>query len=278
MISKTPFFGTYSQKPQSLIDIFCRGLFETCIYAKWIWTSHAVIEKISKIQFSILRRKGFLSAVYVDDSYLQGDDYENCFSNVLNTIEILRSLGFTTYPDKSKFIPNAYQMHHLFRIYFKLCPNDNYLTLEKKQKILNLCQEILREDVVTIRFLSQLIGNLVAAFPAITFGLFYYRALEMDEAKALQQSNRNYDASVRLSNEAKKELCWWITNIMSSFQHIHVPDPDITIYTASSILKWGVTDGYNPSGGRWKAEEINHINVLELKAIFIGVQTCQSNV
>ena len=60
---------------------------------------------------------------------------------------------------------------------------------------------------------------------------------------------------------------------MSSFQHIYVPDPDITIYTDSSTLGWGVTDGYNPSGGRWKADEINHINVLELKAIFIGVLT-----
>ena len=86
-----------------------------------------------------------------------------------------------------------------------------------------------------------------------------YIALETDKAKALQQSNGNYDASVRLSNEAKKELCWWITNVMSSFQHIHVPDPDIIIYA--------------DSGERWKVEEINHMNVLELKAIFIGVQT-----
>ena len=28
-----------------------------------------------------------------------------CFSKILNTIEILRSLGFTIHPDKCKFIP-----------------------------------------------------------------------------------------------------------------------------------------------------------------------------
>ena len=49
--------------------------------------------KISKIQLSIL--------LLYDDSYLQGDDYEDCFSNVLNTIDILRSLEFTIHPDKS---------------------------------------------------------------------------------------------------------------------------------------------------------------------------------
>ena len=95
----------------------------------------------------------------------------------------------------------------------------------------------------------------------------------MDKAKALRLSNGKYDASVRLLNEAKKELSWYITNIMSSTQDINVPDPDITIYTDSYTLGWGVTDGKNPSGGRWKADEINHINVLELKPIFIGVQT-----
>ena len=77
----------------------------------------------------------------------------------------------------------------------------------------------------------------------------------MDKTKALQQSSGNYDASVRLSNEAKKEMSWWITNIMSSLQHIHVPDPDITMYTDSSTLRWGVTDETNSSGGRWKADE-----------------------
>ena len=81
------------------------------------------------------------------------------------------------------------------------------LTLEKKGKILNLCHEILNKDLVTTRFLSKVIGNLVAASPAVTLGPFYYRALETDKTKALQQSHGNYDASVRLSNEVKKELC-----------------------------------------------------------------------
>ena len=70
----------------------------------------------------------------------------------------------------------------------------------------------------------------------------------MDKAKALQLSNGNYDTSVSLSNETKKELPWWITNILCNIQHIHVPDLDITIYTDSTTLGWGVTDGKNPSG------------------------------
>ena len=62
-----------------------------------------IFTQISKIQFSILREK--VVYVYVDSSYLQDDDYEGCFRNVLNTIKVLRSLGFTIRPGKSKFIP-----------------------------------------------------------------------------------------------------------------------------------------------------------------------------
>ena len=81
-------------------------------------------------------------------------------------------------------------MYHLFRIYFRLYPNDNYFNPgEKRKKFKPL------PDVVTIRFLSEVIGNLVAAFPAVTLGPFYCRASETDETKALQQSNGNYDAS-----------------------------------------------------------------------------------
>ena len=259
------------KKHQGYLTFFVEEYLKFVYMPNEYGTAMRIFTKISKIPFSILREKGFLSVVYVDDSYLQGDDYEDCFSNVPNTIEILRCLGFPIHPDKSKFIPTKCITYLGFILnYVQMTIT---LTMEKKQKNLNLCQEILGEDVVTIRFLSKLIGDLVAAFPAVTLGPFYYRALETDKTKALQQSNGNYDALVRLSNEAKKELCWWITNIMSSFQHICLPDPDITIYTDSSTIGSGVTDGYNPSGGRWKADEINHINVLELKAIFIGVLT-----
>ena len=60
---------------------------------------------------------------------------------------------------------------------------------------------------------------------------------------------------------------------MSSLQHINVPDPYITSYTDPSTLGWGFTDWNNPTGSRWSADEINNINVFELKAISIEVQT-----
>ena len=133
-----------------------------------------IFTKISKTPFSILREIGFLSVVYVDGSYLQRDCYEDCFSIVLNTIEVIRSLGFTIIPEKSKFIPT--QCIAFFG--FILNSVQMAITWRKQnsgeKKILNLRHEILKEDVVTTRFLSKHIGNLVLAFPEVTLGSFYY--------------------------------------------------------------------------------------------------------
>ena len=95
-----------------------------------------IFRKISKIPFSILREKGFISAVYVDDSYLQGGYYEDCFS-----IEIRTSLGFTIHTEKSKFIQT--QCITFLEFILNSVQMTTTLTLEKK-KILNLCHDILK--------------------------------------------------------------------------------------------------------------------------------------
>ena len=43
------------------------------------------------------------------------------------------------------------------------------------------------------------------------------------------------------------------------------------MYTDAILTGWGIAHGKAPSGGRWDENEITYINVLELKAIQIGV-------
>ena len=45
-----------------------------------------IFTKVSKVPLSHLRSKGFISVVFVDDSYLQGNTYKACHHNIENTI------------------------------------------------------------------------------------------------------------------------------------------------------------------------------------------------
>ena len=49
----------------------------------------------------ILKLNKFNRFAYVADSYLQGDTYQSCLTNILDTVNLLRELGFVINSDKS---------------------------------------------------------------------------------------------------------------------------------------------------------------------------------
>ena len=94
-----------------------------------------------------------------------------------------------------------------------------------------------------------------------------------EKAKALYSLKETMMLQLHYLMKLKKELHWLITNIWSSLQHILGSDSNIVIYAGLSTRGWDVADEKNLSRGRWIADKINRINVLELKAISLEVQT-----
>ena len=56
-------------------------------------------------------------------------------------------------------------------------------------------------------------------------------------------------------------------------RNIHLLDIDFTIHTDTSEIGWGATDGNNPTSDKWIEENGNHINYLEIKAIYLAVKS-----
>ena len=55
--------------------------------------------------FQSLRKQGHLSSSYIDDCYLQGDTYDECRQNVIQTKTQLQNLRFFPHEEKSQFTP-----------------------------------------------------------------------------------------------------------------------------------------------------------------------------
>ena len=75
-------------------------------------------------------------------------------------------------------------------------------------------------------------------------------------------------------NEIK--LYSWIFYI-DSLNVNNISNPDITIHTDASLTSWGTTNGVSLSWGLWYKTELEHINVLELKIIEIGIYKYRKN-
>ena len=58
----------------------------------------------------------------------------------------------------------------------------------------------------TIRKIAKFIGNIVATFPAVTLGPFYYRKLEKQKIMALKTNN--FDKLMVIDDESRAEVFW----------------------------------------------------------------------
>ena len=101
-----------------------------------------------------------------------------------------------------------------FRIYY-IVKAHRTSSDEKKNKIKTLHTNCLHSHEVSIRELGRILGNIVASFPADTFGPLHYR-------------------KINLSSKAVSEIHWWINSIDDSCHHINnISNPEVTIYTES---------------------------------------------
>jgi hypothetical protein len=147
------------------------------------------------------------------------------------------------------------------------------LPSDKRANIVKMIKRFSLLPICTIRELSQLIGILVAACPAVKYGWLYTKTLERQKYLALKKFN-NFETKIKLPNLILPDLLWWNQNILSSSNPMR-PDSEfgLEIFTDASRTGWGAYCNSKTVHGGWKTLELSfHINYLELLAIFMGLK------
>ena len=231
-------FCAYRPADQKYLKFQWRGkLYKYVCFPNGLAFCPRKFTKLLKPVCSHLRQLGHLSASHIDDSYLQGDDYEDCERNVKDTVQLFDSLGFTVHPEKSSFVPQH-------RITFMGSIIDSitmtvYPTSEKIEKIIHTCQALLECPHPTVREVASTLGLLISNFPAAKLGPLHFRSLDMDKIEALRLNKGNFDAFMQLSELSRSDLKWWINSARSLHNPISLPQPEVTLYTYASKEGWG---------------------------------------
>ena len=131
--------------------------------------------KLLKPVFSSLRKMGYVTAGYIDDTFLQGESYTECFQNVVDSVDLFQKLGFVIHPDKSVFKPT--QTLTFLGFIIDSVNMTVKLTAEKAEKIKQFCIKILNSKKLRLDNLLN-IGNMTASFPGVMYGPLYYRQIE----------------------------------------------------------------------------------------------------
>ena len=261
-----------SERYQKYLKFSWRGkLYQFTCLPNGLASAPRIFTKLLKPVYASLRNLGHIVFGYIDDSYLQGDDVKSCKENVSATHSTFTNLGFLPHEEKSVVEPTQ----ELILLGFVL--NSLTMTISltplRAQKLVNACSMLLKMEKPTIRTVAQVIGLMVASFPAIPHAQLFYRALERDKTKALQQQKGDFEAIMTYSSEAKSDLKWWVQNIPTMSKSVLLCSPDLTIQSDASLLGWGAHCNDRHAQGQWTKEEAtHHINYLETTAAFFALQ------
>ena len=186
-----------------------------------------VFTKILKPALATLHSMGHISVAHIDDCYLQGQTYDKCVVNVLDTFMLLDNLGFVIHPIKSILKPSQ-QIITLGFLINSLTMTIR-LTRDKAIDLKNACKALrTASKLQTIREVGRIIGKIVASFPGVMYGPLYYRELDKDKTQALKEAKGDFDATMALSQSAKTELHWWECHVENSFQKLTHEEPQVS--------------------------------------------------
>ena len=233
--------------------------------------------KLMKPVLCVLRTKGHIIIIFIDDLLLIATSFQKCCETVIETIQLLAKLGFVVHLTKSVFIPQ--QIATFLGFVINSTTMKITLTTDKIVKITNHISKLLDSSSPTIREVAQVIGYIISSLPAVQYGQCHYRAIEHDKITALKNSKGNFDSHICLSNSATQELHWWLLNLPNSFNFVVKPVVDVTMNSDASLSGWGGVMGEVSTGGHWTPDEANHhINYLEILAAYFVLKSFHQDI
>ena len=236
--------------------------------------------KLLKPIISLLRRLGARNIIYMDDLWGGEQNLEVSALYAWLTVKLLQALGFVVNLPKSVLDPTQILDDYLGFIVNSI-ELRLYLPRQKIIKIQKACKDLLKQEIVTVRMMAQVIGQLVAASRAVFPAPLHYRQMQMTQISALLKNQKQYGTEMTLTSGCKQELRWWIENLDDwngkSFA-LNIPSNALVIESDASNKGWGAVCEGVTTQGMWTEEEKRmHINEKELLAASLATQAFTRN-
>ena len=125
-----------------------------------------------------------------------------------------------------------------------------------------------------------ILGHLASLKRLVPHGRLRMRSLQWHLKSQWSPESDPPSLPVALPEEARRDLSWWMVR-----DHLLVgvrfgtPSPDLHLYSDASSSGWGAHLLDQNVSGVWSAQEkLLHINLLEMKALFLALQAFQEDV
>ena len=243
-------------------------------------TAPLIFTSIVKEVRLLALQQGIRIHQYLDDWLIHAPSKEECHQQTQNLLNLIQELGFLVNHKKSELVPS--QRFDFLGYHFLLDLGLVKPTQDRWMKLQDMFRRLSSKSVISARTLMSTIGLLASTEKTVKLGRMHMRPFQW-HLKTHWKYPMPLDTPIPWNQKMIRHGEWWLdpTNVLQG-EFLHPREHEKLIFTDASNAGWGVHFDHESTRGVWShAEKHLHINLLEMKEVFLALQffrlTCKNN-
>ena len=215
---------------------------------------------------------------YLDDWLVLSSSEKKAKESIRELLSLCRTLGIVINEKKSDLVPS--QSAKYLGMTIDTGAGKVFPSLARVEKFLTVAERFCSMQSPPAQLWQLILGHLASLERLVPHGRLRMRSLQWHLKSQWSPESDPPSLPVALPEEARRDLSWWMVR-----DHLLVgvrfgtPAPDLHLYSDASSLGWGAHLLDQNVSGVWSAQEkLLHINLLEMKALFLALQAFQEDV
>ena len=234
------------------------------------------------MEFTVLAKEVKLMAIhkgirihqYLDDWLVRARSQHLCLQHTRLLVQMCQNLGWLVNLEKSELEPK--QVFDFVGYQFDLRSGRVRPTPDRWQSLQDKIQALLSLPTCPVRQFMCLIGLLTATEKQVHLGRLHMRPIQW-HLKNNWRVPESLEKIIPLPRSLHPHLQWWLEeDKVLQGQPLHPVRHALQIFTDASKEGWGAHLNEFTTRGSWSIPESKlHINLLELKAVFLALKEFQ---
>ena len=212
---------------------------------------------------------------YLDDWLVLSSSEKKAKESIRELLSLCRTLGIVINEKKSDLVPS--QSAKYLGMTIDTGAGKVFPSLARVEKFLTVAERFCSMQSPPAQLWQVILGHLASLERLVPHGRLRMRSLQWHLKSQWSPESDPPSLPVALPEEARRDLSWWMVR-----DHLLVgvrfgtPAPDLHLYSDASSSGWGAHLLDQNVSGVWSAQEkLLHINLLEMKALFLALQAFQ---
>ena len=215
---------------------------------------------------------------YLDDWLVLSSSERKAKQSVRELLSLCHTLRIVINEKKSDLMPS--QAAKYLGMTIDTGAGKVFPSLARVEKFLSVAERFCSMQPPPAQLWQVILGHLASLERLVPHGRLRMRSLQWHLKTHWSPESDPPSLPVALPEKARRGLSWWmVKDHLLTGVRFGTPVPDLHLYSDASSSGWGAHLLDQNVSGVWSdREKLLHINLLEMKALFLGLQAFQDDV